>query len=67
MPINEVMSIGEAATIWGISSDTLGQNCVGRVKGEKAFTDTEKRKSGKIWLVTRSAMIRVYGEPPTEE
>lgn len=67
MPLNEVMTIGEAAQIWGLSSDSLGQNCLGRVKGEKAFADNEKRKSGKIWLVTRTAMIRAYGEPPKAE
>ena len=40
---------------------------MGRVKGNLAFTDTECRQSGKTWLVTREAMVRLYGEPPHDK
>lgn len=62
----EVLTLKEAADIWGISQDTLKQKCIGRVKGNLAFSSEECRQSGKTWLVTRTSMIRLYGEPPTQ-
>ena len=61
--LHEVLTLKEAAEIWQVSDNTLKQKCMGRVKGNLAFTDTECRQSGKTWLVTREAMIRLYGEP----
>lgn len=65
--LHEVLTLKEAAELWHISVDTLKQKCIGRVKGDLAFTDTECRQSGKTWLVTREAMVRLYGEPPHDK
>ena len=62
--LDKVLTVKEAANIWGLTADSINQNCRGRVKGKMAFTDEEKRKSAGTWLVTRAGMTRVYGEPP---
>lgn len=65
--LHEVLTLKEAAELWHVSVDTLKQKCIGRVKGNLAFTQEECRQSGKTWLVTREAMVRLYGEPPQEQ
>ena len=64
--LHAVLTLKEAAELWHVSVDTLTQKCIGRVKGDLAFTQEECRQSGKTWLVTREAMIRLYGEPPQQ-
>ena len=54
------MTTQEAAERWNVTADALKQNCRGRVK--KGFLEGEFRKSGKMWLVTRQGMERLYGE-----
>lgn len=58
--LNDVMTTQEAAERWNVTADALKQNCRGRVK--KGFLEGEFRKSGKMWLVTRQGMERLYGE-----
>ena len=65
--LEEVLTLKEASQIWQVSDNTLKQKCIGRVKGDLAFTQEECRQSGKTWLVTRQAMIRLYGEPPHDK
>lgn len=60
MTIDDVMTTQEAADLWGITADAIKQNCLGRVKN--GFKKGEFRKSGKMWLVTRAGMERVYGK-----
>lgn len=55
--INEVMTFTEASQVWGLSDGTLRH-----ATERKVFKEGEIRKSGKVWLVTREAMERVYGE-----
>lgn len=62
-PLEEALTLKEASDTWNVSQGTLKQKCLGKVKGDKAFTNTECRKSGGTWLITRSAMVRLYGEP----
>ena len=50
----------EAADRWNVTADALKQNCRGRVKN--GFLEGEFRKSGKMWLVTRQGMERLYGK-----
>lgn len=57
--LDDVMTMLEAGERWGKTPDSLKQNCMGRVKN--GFKSGEFRKSGRIWLVTRQAMERVYG------
>ena len=65
--LHEVLTLQEASELWNVSVDTLKQKCIGRVKGDLAFTQEECRQSGKTWLVTRESMVRLYGEAPQEQ
>lgn len=60
MKLDDVMTTQEAAERWNVTADSLKQNCRGRVKN--GFLEGEFRKSGKMWLVTRQGMERLYGE-----
>lgn len=57
--VNQVLTISEASEIWGKEVSTL-RRVFANDKSFKAGIDV--RKSGKTWLVTRSAMERVYGK-----
>ena len=59
MKLEDVMTTQEAAERWNVTADSLKQNCRGRVKN--GFLEGEFRKSGKMWLVTRQGMERLYG------
>lgn len=59
MILEDVMTTQEAGQLWGIPADRIKQVCLGRFKG---FTNQECRKSGKMWLVTRQGMERLYGK-----
>ena len=58
--LDDIMTTQEAAERWGVTADSLKQNCIGRVKN--GFKDGEFKKSGKNWLVTRQGMERLYGK-----
>ena len=58
--LEDVMTTQEAGELWGIPADRIKQVCWGRFKG--GFTNRECRKSGKMWLVTRQGMERIYGK-----
>lgn len=58
--LDDVMTTQEAAERWNVTADALKQNCRGRVKN--GFKEGEFRKSGKMWLVTRQGMERLYGK-----
>lgn len=63
MLLDEVMTAAEAAEIWGKSPVTVQQACPGYKGNAPRFLPTEARKAGRIWLVTREGMNRLYGEP----
>lgn len=64
MRLNEVMTLEEAAEIWGKSTDSLRQACISRNGKPPRFDiGTEARQSKRIWLVTYEGMVRLYGEP----
>ncbi len=54
----EVLTFAEAAEKWGLGESTL-RSAIHRGRFEEG---KEVRKSGKTWLITVSAMKRVYGE-----
>ena len=60
MKLDDVMTTQEAAERWNVTADSLKQNCRDRVKN--GFLEGEFRKSGKMWLVTRQGMERLYGK-----
>lgn len=59
--LNEVLTATEAAALWGLSESTVKRACLRKSKGIQA------RKSGKVWLVARVEMERVYGPQPQPE
>ena len=58
------MTTKEAAELWGKIQAVIQQSCLGQKGGKPRFTNKECRKSGGIWLVTKSGMVRLYGEQP---
>ncbi|MES9636753.1 helix-turn-helix domain-containing protein [Megasphaera elsdenii] len=65
--INEVMTLEEAAELWGKSTDSLRQACIERQGRPPRFkVGIEARRSKRIWLVTRTGMERLYGPAPKE-
>lgn len=59
--LEEVMSVTEAAELWGLKPVTVRLACTGYSRAKPRFRDDEARKSGNTWLVTRTGMERVYG------
>ena len=62
--INEVMTIGEAAKIWGVDIKLIRNEITrkGYIKTKKIQKDIDYRKSGNIYLISRSAMCKLFGE-----
>lgn len=65
-PLDEVMTAAEAAETWGLAPVTVQQACSGYAKAPPRFLPGEFRKAGRIWLVTRAGMERLYGPRPEE-
>lgn len=63
MKLDDVMTTQEAGERWKVPADSIKQCCLKRY-AIKQFTDTEARKSGRNWLVSRQGMERLYGEEP---
>jgi hypothetical protein len=57
MFINDILTTTEASELWGLDDSTLRR----AVSSKKFVEGVDYRKSGKVWLITKSAMIRVYG------
>ena len=56
--INEILTISEASDIWDKEVSTLRRV----IKNSKFTEGVDYRKSGNTWLITKSAMERVYGK-----
>ena len=61
--INNIMTVSEAAEIWGINEGAIRK----AIKSGKFIPNIDYRKAGRITLICRGAMIRVYGEPKRSE
>lgn len=57
--IDEIMTFAEATEKWGLADSTLRK----LVTTDKLVEGVDYRKSGKVWLITKDAIKRVYGEP----
>lgn len=57
LDLYKVFTLSEAAAIWGRDESTL-RRALGKFNQFKEY-----RKAGRITLITREAMLRVYGEP----
>ena len=58
LEINEVMTFAEATQRWGLADSTLRKLAT----TNKLLEGLDFRKSGKVWLITKEAMERIYGE-----
>ena len=56
--LDAVMTFAEATEKWGLADSTLRK----LVKTNKLTENVDYRKSGKVWLITREAMEKVYGK-----
>lgn len=56
--INQVMTVNEAAEVWGKSEGTIRA----AIKNKRFILGVDYRKAGRITLIDREAMERVYGE-----
>ena len=56
--INNIMTVSEAAEIWGITEGAIRK----AIKSGKFIPNIDYRKAGRITLICREAMERVYGE-----
>ena len=61
MTLEDVLTASEAANLYGMDESTLRRACSGQKGYPPRFHDGEFRKSGRVWLITRGAMDRVYG------
>lgn len=55
---HEIITFSEATEKWQLSDSTLRK----LVKTNKIKENIDYRKSGKVWLITRSAMEKIYGK-----
>lgn len=67
MNIHDVLTIAEAAEVFGLNTSTLIKACKGQKGYPPIFHEGEYRQSGKTWLITRDAMERVYHDRLTNE
>lgn len=58
--LHSVMTFPEAAERWGLGESTLRS----MVRYNRLEENRDYRKSGRSWLITEAAMIKLYGEPP---
>lgn len=61
-PFDDILSITESAELWGKDTSTLR-----RVFTRKNFVyGVDVKRVGNQWLVRKSSMQRVYGDPPIQ-
>lgn len=56
--VDEVMTVNEAAEMWGKTEGAIRA----AIKAKKFILGVDYRKAGRITLITKEAMERVYGE-----
>ncbi len=59
-PFSDLLSFHDATSLWQLNESTLRK----AVSYGKLADGVDVQKFGKQWLVTRSAMLREYGQPP---
>ena len=57
--LDDVYTLAEAAQKWGLSDGSVLRNAIRQGR----FREDEYRQSGATWLITKPAMVRVYGMP----
>ena len=61
--INNIMIVSEAAETWGITDGAIRK----AIKSGKFIPEIDYRKSGRITLICREAMERIYGDSKRSE
>lgn len=59
--LDKVMTLNEACELYNVSPVTVRQACSGQHGNPPIFKPDECRKSGHGWIITKTAMERVYG------
>lgn len=67
MEISDVLTVSEAANLYQLNESTLTRACTRQKGYPPRFKEGEFRKSGKIWLITRDAMERLYRDKIKEK
>lgn len=62
MSIDNVLTVSEAARKWGIVEGTIRA----AIRTNKFIDGVDYRKAGKITLITKDAMLRLYNEPKND-
>lgn len=57
LDISKVMTVNEAAAKWGIAESNIRYS----INARKFIPGVDYRKAGRITLITREAMIKLYG------
>nr|DAH64014.1 MAG TPA: hypothetical protein [Caudoviricetes sp.] len=60
--LDNVYTISEASDLWEIPHMTLKSACAGQRGCAPRFKPWEMRKSGRVYLVTKAGMERLYGK-----
>lgn len=60
-PFDRLMAFSDATDLWGLSESTLRK----AVSYRRLIEGVDVQKFGKQWVVTRDAMEREYGAPPS--
>ena len=61
--IEQIMTVSEAAKLWGKSRPVVYLSTISRNGAPPRFRDDEMKKSGSYTLLTIDGMKRLYGEP----
>lgn len=56
--INKIMTVNEAATRWGIAESNIRYS----INARKLVPGLDYRKAGRITLITKDAMVKLYGQ-----
>jgi hypothetical protein len=64
---DDVMTATEVAERWHKSPVTVRQACSGYGNVPPRFRPEEIRKSGIMWLISKKAVIRVFGPEPVND
>ncbi len=61
--LDEIMTLVEATEKWGLADSTLRK----LLTTDKLISNVDYKKSGKATLITKRAMIKIYGDMPGVE
>lgn len=66
-PLRVIYTTAEAAELWGRDAGYVRASAGGAGHMAARMHEEERRKSGRIWLVTREAMERAFGFPDVKK